>query len=261
MTHLNTNVQSGVATVTLSRPEVHNALNPQLIGELREAFAAVAADPEVRVVVLAAEGKTFCAGGDLNWMREAAAYTPEENAADAERLAAMLRTLYECPKPVIGRVQGPVYGGGLGLVAVCDMVAAVQAAQFCFSEVKLGLIPAVISPFVLRKVPQAVLRRYLLTADRLNAAEAHRLGLVSEIVPDADVLERVTVGWCEQLLANGPSALAACKRLLDEVDPPDWDRVLPLVSRRLAEVRAGEEAQEGVQAFLEKRSPAWRPAP
>jgi methylglutaconyl-CoA hydratase len=248
----------GVATVRLSRPEVRNALDRALIDGLTETFTELGAAAEVRVVVLAAEGTSFCAGGDLNWMREAAGYGFEENVADAARLAAMFRAIDACPKPVIARVQGPAFGGGAGLVAACDMAAALSSAAFCFSEVKLGLIPAVIAPFVVRKIGPGAARRYFLTAETFPAAEARRLGLVSETAQGVEELDARVDGWTRQLLANGPEAMAACKAFLEEVGPTDWDAVLALASRRIAERRAGAEGREGVQAFLEKRPPAWR---
>ena len=248
-----------VTKITLARPEVHNALNAAMIRELTETFAAAGADPTTRAVVLAAEGKSFCAGGDLQWMREAASYTPEENAADALRLGRMLKTIWDCPKPVIARVQGPAYGGGVGLLAACDLVAATETANLCFSEVRLGLVPAVITPFVLRKVAPGALRRYFLTAERIPAAEGRRLGLVSEVVPTEEELDSLISAWTGTLLQNGPQAMAGCKRVLDALPALDWDEALGYTSQQLAERRASEEGREGVRAFLEKRAPTWRP--
>jgi methylglutaconyl-CoA hydratase len=247
-----------VATVTLRRPEVHNAFNAEMVRELTDAFAEVGASPETRLVVLAAEGKSFCAGADLNWMRAMVDYGFEENVADANGLARMLRTIHDCPKPIICRIQGAAFGGGVGLAAVCDLAVAVEAAVFCFSEVKLGLVPAVISPFVFRKVHPGFARRYFLTAEAFPAAEAHRIGLIAEVAPDVTALDAVVERWAEQLAANGPEALAACKQLIDDVTGPDWDEVLALTARRIAERRASAEGQEGMKAFLEKRPPAWR---
>jgi methylglutaconyl-CoA hydratase len=250
-----------VATVTLRRPEVHNAFNAEMIRELTDAFAAVSTAEETRVVVLAAEGKSFCAGADLHWMRAMVDYSFEENVGDAMGLARMLRTIYDCPKPVIGRIQGAAFGGGVGLAAVCDLAVAVESAVFCFSEVKLGLVPAVISPFVFRKIHPGPARRYFLTAEPFPAAEAHRLGLLAEVAPEVAALDAVVERWGEQLSANGPEALAACKQLIDDVTGPDWDAVLAITARRIAERRASAEGQEGMKAFLEKRPPAWRSAP
>ena len=252
------NTKGGVATVTLNRPEAHNALGPELGAELTAAFQQLGTASNVRAIVLAAEGKSFCAGADLDWMRQTAAASEEENVAEVMQLARMFQTIYECPKPVIARVHGAAFGGGVGLVAVCDLSVALGSARFSFSEVKLGLIPAVISPFVLRKLSPGAARRYFLSAERFDAAEAWRLGLVSEIVETAEELDAQVEAWKEQLLANGPEAMTACKRLLDEVAPVDWEALLPVVARRIAERRASAEGQEGMRAFLEKRPPSWQ---
>ena len=258
MTTTQTTITNGIATVTLARPEVHNAFDPPMIAELTEAFQQLGSAGDVRVVVLAAQGKSFCAGADLHWMRSMVDFTHEENVADALALAGMLRAIYECPKPVIARVQGAAYGGGVGLLAACDLAVAVESAALCFSEAKLGLIPAVISPFVLRKVPPGIARRYFLTAEKITAAEAHRTGLVSQVVTSEEALDAAVERWTDHLRENGPEAMAACKRLVDEVAPPDWDNLLPRVAAQIAARRASAEGQEGMRAFLEKRSPAWR---
>jgi methylglutaconyl-CoA hydratase len=255
--HVVLDTRAAVATVTLNRPEVHNALNPELIRELSQAFAQVGADPSVRVVVLTAVGESFCAGADLRWMREAADYPFERNLEEAEQLAGMFRAIYDCPKPVIGRVQGSAFGGGVGLVAVCDMTVAAESARFCFSEAKLGLIPAVISPFVLRRMIPSIARRYFLTAERFSAQTARSIGLLSEVAADEGALDTQVGAWTKLLVGNGPEALAACKRLAEEMAGLDLDDSLPLAARRIAEARAGEEGREGIRAFLEKRPPAW----
>jgi methylglutaconyl-CoA hydratase len=247
-----------VATVTLRRPEVRNAFNAEMIRELTEAFQQIGAAPDTRVVVLAAEGPVFCAGADLNWMRSVVDYSFEENVADAMGLARMLEAIAGCPKPVIGRIQGAAFGGGVGLAAACDLVAAVEPAVFCFSEVKLGLVPAVISPFVFRKVHPGLARRYFLTAETFPAAEARRIGLIAEVVPSTEALDETVREWSRLLAANGPEALAACKRLIDEVTDAPWDDALDLAARRIAERRASAEGQEGMRAFLEKRRPTWK---
>jgi methylglutaconyl-CoA hydratase len=252
-------IEGRVATVTLRRPETHNALVPELGRELTEAFQELGSSAAVGAIVLAAEGKSFCAGADIDWMRRAASAGVEENTADALQLGRMFQAIYECPRPVIARVHGAVFGGGVGLVAACDLAVALEPVRFCFSEVKLGIIPAVISPFVLRKIAPGVARRYFLTAARFDAAEARRIGLVAEVAGTVEELDAQVRAWTDLLDANGPEAMAACKRLLDEVDPVDWDQVLPLVARRNAERRASEEGQEGIRAFLEKRVPAWHP--
>lgn len=246
-----------VATVTLRRPEVHNALNPAMIAELAEAFSEEGARPEVRVVLLAAEGKSFCAGADLNWMREAAAYTAEQNTADALSLARMLRAVYECPKPVIARVHGPAYGGGVGLVAACDLAVAVEPATLCFSEARLGLVPAVIAPFVLQRMSASEARRYMLTAAPIPADEARRTGLVTEVVGSPEAADATVAHWIADIARNGPAALATCKRLLASVSGPPTADLIARCAAVLAEVRASDEGREGVQAFLEKRPPRW----
>lgn len=259
--HLTVETRQGIATVTLRRPDAHNALDAELIRALSETFAGLAAAAEVRVVLLAAEGKSFCAGGDLAWMRAAGRLPPEENRADALRLAGMLRAVYECPKPVIARIQGPAYGGGVGLAAACDLVVAVESAFFCFSEARLGLAPAVIAPFVVRRLSPALARRYFLTSERIPAAEARRLGLIDETAASEEELDAWVRRWQERLLAAAPGALAACKRAVDAAASVPWDELLPAAARELAERRAGEEAQEGIAAFLEKRRPRWELAP
>ena len=246
-----------VATVTLRRPKVHNALNPAMIAELTEAFCEEGARAETRVVLLTAEGKSFCAGADLNWMREAAAYTPEQNAADALSLACMLQSVYECPKPVIARVQGSAFGGGVGLVAACDLAVAVEPATFCFSEAKLGLVPAIIAPFVLQRMTAGEARRYMLTAAPVRADEARRIGLVTEVSESAEAADATIAQWVADILRNGPEALATCKRLLTSVGGPPTSDLLRRCAAVLADVRAGAEGREGVQAFLEKRAPRW----
>lgn len=248
-----------VARVILAREAVHNALNPELIGELEAAFRSLATGP-ARVVVLAAEGKSFCAGADLKWMREAGSYTFEENVADARAVSQMLRAIDVCPLPVIARVHGAAFGGGVGLVSACDLSVAVQSATFSLSEVKLGLIPSVISPFVLRKIGPAAARRYFLTGERFPAAAAHRIGLLSEVVETEAELDAQVERWAAGLLENAPGAMAACKQLIREVAAAGADTT-ELTAQRIAERRASAEGQEGMQAFLDKRPPSWRIAP
>lgn len=247
-----------VAWVTLNRPDLHNAFNEAMIQGLHEAFTALGKEVSVRAIVLAAEGKSFCAGADLNWMKKMVDYTFEENVADAKALAEMLAAIRDCPKPVIARVHGAAFGGGVGLVSACDMAVAVDKATFCLSEVKLGLLPAVISPFVVEKIGLSGARRYALTAERFSAAEALRLGLLSQVVESEEVLNAAIQTLTEAIVANGPEAVAHCKTLLRGVaQANDWPSARDLTTRMIAERRASAEGQEGMKAFLEKRSPAW----
>lgn len=247
-----------VATITLSRPEVHNAFNEAVIGELTEAFQDAGRREDVRVVVLRAEGKSFCAGAEVGWMQRTIEYTFEQNVADARRLADMLRSIRECPKPVIARVHGAVFGGGVGLLGACDLAVAVESAVFSLSEVKLGIIPAVISPYVMEKIGPGAMRRYALTAERFDAAEARRIGLINEVVPTVEALDACVADLTKALLGNGPLAMAACKRVLREVlAAKSWDDIQALTTERTAKQRVSDEGQEGLRAFLEKRRPRW----
>ena len=251
-------VQSGfVATVTLNRPEVRNAFNDQVIAELTEAFAGLGARDDVRAIVLAAQGPAFCAGADLNWMRRMADYTRQENIADAGKLAEMLRVIYECPKPTIARVQGDVYAGGMGLVAACDMAVAVDTAGFCLSEVKLGLIPATISPYVIRAMGARAAHRYFLTAERFGAAEALRIGFVHEVVA-ADELDVKVDELLKALTTASPNAVRVCKKLVIDVAEREINAgLIAATVQGIADIRASDEGKEGVQSFLNKRKPSW----
>lgn len=260
MTHWVTqSFANGVATVTLNRPEIHNAFNETMIAELTQVFTALGQSPEVRVVILAAQGSSFCAGADLAWMQKMVSYSQDENIEDARGLAQMLRAIDECPKPVIGQVCGNAFGGGVGLVSVCDLVVALKPVQFCFSEVKLGLIPAVISPFILHKIPLAEARRYFLTAERFDATTAKALGLVSEVVETPEALAQTTHQWVKLLTQNAPEAMGLCKKLLRDIQNVNHDAAITLATHRIAERRVSEEGQEGLQAFLAKRKPNWLP--
>lgn len=249
--------QGQVATVVLNRPEVRNAFNDEVIAELTQAFVQQGNQADVRAIVLMAEGPAFCAGADLNWMRRMADYTRDENLADAEKLAFMLRTLYECPKPVIARVQGDVVAGGMGLVAACDMVVSVDTAHYCLSEVRLGLIPATISPYVIRAMGARASHRYFLTAERFTAAEALRIGFVHEVVP-ADQLDARVGELVAALTGASPNAVRECKKLLHDVAGHDITRLLiERTVEGIADIRASDEGKEGVQSFLQKRKPNW----
>jgi len=249
--------QSQVATVTLNRPEVRNAFNESVIAELTEAFKTLGQDPSLRAIALAAEGKAFCAGADLNWMKAMAGYSWDENHADASRLAEMLWTIYSCPVPVIARVQGDVYAGGVGLVSCADIVVAVDTAGFCLSEAKLGLLPATIGPYVVRALGEQASRRYFVTAERFSASEAHRLGLVQELA-SAEALDEKVAALADALCANGPAAVKACKKLVQDLaHAPITPALRDDTARRIADIRASAEGREGVQSFLNKSKPGW----
>jgi len=246
-----------VATVTLNRPEVHNAFHPTLIGELTEAFGELGQTPDVRVVVLAAAGTSFSTGADLNWMRASAGYTEDENEADALRMAALFETIDACPKPVLARVQGAALGGGVGLVACADVAVAAQEVLFGLTEVRLGVAPAVISPFVVGKIGRAEARRWALTGARFDADTARRIGLVHEVVP-LEALDAAVATEVDRLLKGGPAAQAEIKRLLRAVAGREPASVRGETAALIARLRASAEGQEGLAAFLEKRVPNWR---
>ena len=255
--HLSITQSGPVARITLTMPEIRNAFSDEVIQAITEAFADVGARADVRAVVLAAEGPAFCAGANLNWMRRMADYTREENLADASKLAAMLRTIAECPKPTIARVQGDVYAGGMGLVAACDMAVSVDTAWYCLSEVKIGLAPATISPYVIRAMGARAAQRYFLTAERFTAAEAHRIGFVHEVVA-ADELDAKVDELLKALTGASPAAVVACKTLVADVVGRDIDEgLIAYTVEAIADIRASAEGREGVQAFLNKRKPAW----
>lgn len=252
-------VRNAVATVVLNRPEVHNAFNEVLISELSAALRALDADPDVRAVVIAGAGASFCAGADLNWMKQMAAFSPRQNRADAAALTAMLAALNTLSKPTIARVHGAAFGGGAGVVACCDIAVGAEDAVFAFSEVRLGLIPAAISPYVVAAIGARAARRYFLTAERFPAAEAYRLGLLHELTSMQELDTRIgeVLG---ALLIAGPRAQAECKALLRAiVNRPLEAGVIADTARRIARVRASAEGQEGVAAFLAKRKAAWVP--
>ncbi len=249
--------QSHVAHIILNRPEVRNAFNEVAIAEIAQVFRDIGADDDIRAIVLAARGPAFCAGADLNWMKKMAGYTHAENLADAAQLADMLRTIYICPKPVVAKVQGDCYAGGMGLVAACDIAVTVDAANFCLSEVKLGLIPATISPYVIKAMGENAARRYFLTAERFSAQQAHRIGFVHEVVT-ADALDAMVDGIVKALLAASPHAVKQAKRLVQDVaSMPLTDALVADTVARIADIRASEQGREGVQSFLEKRKPGW----
>ena len=250
-------IEGNVATVTLNRPDVRNAFNETTIAELARAFEGLGRSDMVRAIVLAANGAAFCAGADLNWMKKMALYSHAENAEDAEKLADMLRTIYLCPKPVVAKVQGDCYAGGMGLVAACDIAVASNGAFFCLSEVKLGLIPATISPYVIKAMGENAARRYFLTAEKFTAQEAHRIGFVHDIVA-AEALDEHVASIVKALVTSSPNAVREAKVLVREVSGKAVDSALVVdTAERIANIRSSDEGREGVASFLEKRKPSW----
>ncbi len=247
----------GVAQVRLNNPDKHNAFDDEIIGELTEAFVAIVDNSNVRVMVLGSEGKSFSAGADLEWMKRMASYSYDENLRDASALALMLKTLNEIPQPTIARVQGAAFGGAVGLVSCCDMAVAASAASFSLSEVKIGLVPATISPYVIAAIGQRAARRYFVTAERFDAHRALQLGLVNEVV-DAEQLDQEIDRLINTLLANGPEAVTGAKQLVfDVAGKPIDQQLIDATCETIAAIRVSEQGQEGLQAFLERRKPQW----
>jgi methylglutaconyl-CoA hydratase len=255
---LRIDLRDTVALVTLDRPDALNALDGPLIGALTAAFGEIASDPKVRAAVLAAEGKAFSAGADITWMRRMGESSEQENFEDARRLAEMMRVVDTCPKPTIARIQGAAFGGALGLIACCDIAVSVPSAVFAASEVRLGVIPAVIAPSLVRAMGARAVRRLTVSAERISAAEALRLGLLHEVVEVGD-LDRAVERQVKGVLAGGPAAIAAAKALVAEISGSAPEEVVEETARRIAAIRASDEAREGLAAFLERRKPSWAP--
>lgn len=248
--------ENGVARVGLNRPDVRNAFNDRLILELEDCFAALGGDAETRVIVLYGIGKHFCAGADVNWMKASVELSTEQNEEDARRMSGMLRGIDECRKPVIGRIHGAALGGGSGLASVCDIVVAQEEAVFAFSEVRLGILPAVISSFVLPKIGETNARRYFLTAERFSAHRAMEIGLIHEVTHSADLDDKVQE-LTQLILENGPNAVAEAKKLIRDVRPLNRDEKITHCVGTIARIRTSPEGQEGLKAFLEKRKASW----
>ena len=249
--------KDGIARVTLNRPDVRNAFDDALIKVLHESFISLGEDESVRTVILAGNGPAFCAGADLNWMKRMAGYGYEQNLADAQALAEMLAALDRMPKPTIARVHGPAFAGGTGLVAACDIAVGTPEAKFCFSEAKLGLSPATISPHVMRAIGERAARRYFLTAEVFDAAEACRIGLLSSVVSSQE-LDSSIEELSKHLLAGGPEAMRKIKELIRAVTSrPVDDALVADTAKRIAEIRVSPEGKEGIASFLEKRKPSW----
>jgi methylglutaconyl-CoA hydratase len=256
-TTLNISINHRVGLVWMTRAEVRNAFNETTIAELTEAFRTLGTDPGVRAIVLAAEGPAFCAGADLEWMRRMSQYSHDENLADAMKLATMLRTIHECPKPVIARVHGAAFAGGVGLVAACDIAVASMNAEFCLTETKLGLIPATIAPYVIRAMGAGNARRYFMTAEKFDAGAAYRMGLVQNITPpdDLDAAINETLG---ALMLTSAEAVTEAKRLVrDLAFRPIDDALVADTPERIAVIRQSADGREGIASFLEKRKPRW----
>ena len=248
----------GVATITLNRPEVHNAFDDETIERLTRELRTIGDDEDIRVVLLTARGPTFCAGADLNWMKRSAEYSEAENLQDASALAELLQVLDSLPQPTVALIQGPAYAGGVGLICACDIAIAARHARFSLTEVRLGLIPAVISPFVINTIGDSYARRYFLTGESIDSADAERIGLVHEVVPDEALTVRGDT-FVKLLLQGGPNAQAEAKNLIKAVHGRTLDGdMLVDMAKRIARIRVSDEGQEGINAFLEKRKPRWR---
>ncbi len=245
-----------IARIVFNRPEVHNAFDSKMIGEIAEAFEKIQSDQSVRVVILTGKGKSFCAGADINWMREIIAYSYEQNLEESLQLAEVLHKIYALPKSTIAMVNGTAIGGGNGFLSACDISVASEEARFGLSEVKIGLVPAAISPYVMRRIGESKAREYFLTGKRISARKALEIGLVNEVVPQ-DQLEETVQDMADLLLTSGPEAIAACKELIDKTTRMNFEEVKKFTAEMIANLRISPEGQEGMAAFLEKRKPKW----
>ena len=252
------NIDNHIAHVILTQPEKHNAFDDSVIMDLTNAFDLVTKDPNIRVLVLGGEGKTFSAGADLEWMRRMSDYNEIENLTDAKSMANMLKTLNDCPKPTIARVHGAAYGGGVGLVACCDIAIATENAKFCLSETKLGLAPSTISPYVINAISEKYARRFFLTAEVFDSYTAKEIGLISMVTNNNKIDEEIDL-LINNLLENGPMAIAACKELINVVGKGNpKHNIIDYTANHIAKLRASDEGKEGINAFLEKRKPIWK---
>lgn len=253
-----TEIDDSVGILTLNKAERHNAFDASLVAEMMQALRDFELDPRVRAIVLSSTGRSFCAGADIQWMKQSATNSAQENLREAREMSLLMSTLNGLSKPTIARVQGPAYGSGVGLIAACDIAVATYDAVFAFTEVKLGLIPATIAPFILAAIGERYSRRYMLTAERFSAAEAYRIGLIHEIVPGNDQLDEAIAEIVDSLLKNGPRAQAACKALIGSISgQPIDETTLEETVQRITEVRSNPEGNEGLTAFMEKRKPNW----
>jgi methylglutaconyl-CoA hydratase len=250
-------IDKHVARIILDRPDVHNAFNDELIGRVTDAFTDLGQREEIRAIILAGNGKSFCAGADLNWMKRMVEYSHEQNVEDARAAARMFLAIAKCPKPVIARIHGAALGGGAGLAAACDIAIAVESAQFGFTEVKLGILPAVISPFVLSRIGSARAREFFITGERFLAAVAQSIGLIQHVVAHDFALDALIESKISQILTSAPQAVAAAKELVFGVASRTLETSLDFTAETIARVRAGEEGQAGMKAFLERHKPPW----
>jgi len=245
-----------VTTVYLNRPDVHNAMNEKLIKELTSCFNEFYKDDNIRIIILTGNGKSFCSGADLHWMKSIMKYSKEENIKDSNLLLDLYETIYNCPKPVIGRINGSAFGGGIGLIAVCDIVIAFTECKFAFSEVKLGIIPAVISTYVVRRIGKSNLRRLFITGERFDSKYAKEIGLVDHVVAEHDLNEIINQ-YIELIKFSGPNAIKEVKKLVDAYEKFDLEKYKDFTVKKIAELRISDEGQEGMNAFLEKRKAKW----
>jgi methylglutaconyl-CoA hydratase len=248
--------EKDIATIYLNRPEVHNAMNEQLMKELTTCFKELSIDDNIRIIILTGRGKSFCAGADLNWMKSMAKYSKEENIRDSRLLSDLYESIYNCQKPVIGHVNGHAFGGGLGLFAVCDIVIAVPDCIFAFSEVKLGIIPAVVSTYIVRRIGLSNMRRFFITGERFDSVYAKEIGLIDYIAPEGEVNEKIQK-YIELLRLSGPKAIVEVKKLVDAYEKMEIEKYKEHTIKKIAELRVSEEGQEGINAFLEKRKSKW----
>ena len=253
---LDVSKENDVATVMLNRPHVHNAMNEILCKELIHCFQQLANDASVRVIILTGSGSSFCAGADLNWMKGMIRYSQEGNRRESNLILEMYQTIFSSPKPVIGKINGNAFGGGVGLIAVCDITIAAPGAQFAFSEVKLGIIPSIVSTFVSYRLTRADMRRLFLTGERFDTMYAHEIGLVDFIVPSEELDKKVEY-YVNQIRSSGPQAILEVKTLMQKFSEMKLDDYKSFTVDKIAELRVSEEGQEGISAFLEKRKPRW----
>ncbi len=253
---LETHIEGGIARIALNRPEVRNAFNGELINDLFEAFEYFKENDETRVIILTGAGKTFCAGADLNWMKSVVDYSYEQNYQESVQLANLIYFIYSYPKPVIARLNGAAIGGGVGLMSACDIIIAADNAKFGLSEVRLGLVPSAISPYVIRRIGEAKAKEFFITGERITAIEAEKIDLVNKIVP-LNKLDETVNEKAENILKNGPKAVRAAKELILKISESEIREVQDYTAKLIAELRTSEEGQEGMNAFLEKRKPKW----